>query len=183
MKLDFRITNAYATPAISSENLEVLDSGEQDGAVQVLGNNSAGVGGTEVLHHKDETSAAEVLDSAVISGLAEIRASVSNTEPVAVEHHKQSDCFHAGSNEPKEEKSLEQSKQEIATAELRNFVISTLAPKLDEMKSALLQKLATQEEQLASKIKKLEGDEEKQLAVHGTAEKVKKDVKVVKGKK
>jgi hypothetical protein len=72
-------------------------------------------------------------------------------------------------------------------AELRNFVISTLSPRLDELKTALLTKIQTQEEQLNQKLKKLEGEDDKALAGAGGAGGAdkggKKDAKAVKPKK
>ncbi|KAJ3207118.1 hypothetical protein HDU67_007673 [Dinochytrium kinnereticum] len=60
------------------------------------------------------------------------------------------------------------SAQERAMAELKNFVIATLSPKLDEMKTALMAKITSQEEVIASRIKKLEEDEK--LLVGGGAQ-------------
>ncbi|KAI8835320.1 flagellar C1a complex subunit C1a-32-domain-containing protein [Chytridium lagenaria] len=49
--------------------------------------------------------------------------------------------------------------QEIAMTELKNFVIATLTPKLEELKTTLTTKILAQEEMIATRIKKIEEDE------------------------
>ncbi|KAJ3111853.1 hypothetical protein HDU96_005279 [Phlyctochytrium bullatum] len=66
------------------------------------------------------------------------------------------------------------SRQEIAMNELRNFVLSTLTPKLEELKAALLVKIAAQEDNITQRLKKLEEDEKALLGV-SQADKGKKD--------
>ncbi|KAJ3051588.1 hypothetical protein HDU99_008374, partial [Rhizoclosmatium hyalinum] len=102
-------------------------------------------------------------------------------ETTVAEQSKSDSTSGDATEEPKEPKTLEESKQEIASAELRNLVLATLGPKLEEMKAALLNKMWSQEELLGGKIKKLEAEEEKILAAMAAADK-KKDPKA-KGKK
>jgi hypothetical protein len=48
--------------------------------------------------------------------------------------------------------------------ELKNFILSALSPKIDELRGSLLQKINSQEEQLTNRLKKIEIDEEKQFS-------------------
>ncbi|KAI9358314.1 flagellar C1a complex subunit C1a-32-domain-containing protein [Zopfochytrium polystomum] len=70
------------------------------------------------------------------------------------------------------------SKHDQAVADLRNLVIASIAPKLEEMKLSFTQKMAAQEDQFAARMKKLELEESKLLSTS----KDKKEVKP-KGKK
>ncbi|KAJ3177054.1 hypothetical protein HK101_010326 [Irineochytrium annulatum] len=54
-------------------------------------------------------------------------------------------------------------REELAATELKNLVLTTLGPKLEEMRQTLLTKLASHEEGLQARIKKLEADEERLL--------------------
>ncbi|KAI9345374.1 flagellar C1a complex subunit C1a-32-domain-containing protein [Obelidium mucronatum] len=166
IKLDFKITNAYMTPLPSMENISITEPVEDAPDRSDVAPNA-------------EAPLANIIEaSAIIPTTVNIPTAVPVPPPAAPAEITQApaDLEPEG---PKEEKTLEQTKQDIASAELRNFVISTLAPKLDEMKNALLLKMAVQEEQLGSKIKKLEAEEEKIMATLAVDKKkeVKKDVK------
>ncbi|KAJ1569669.1 hypothetical protein HK405_009806 [Cladochytrium tenue] len=65
---------------------------------------------------------------------------------------------------------------------LRAFVAASLAPKLEEMKASLLQKMAAQEEMFNARLKKIEVDDGKGSGGGAAGDKAKKDVKP-KGKK
>ncbi|KAJ3027904.1 UNVERIFIED_CONTAM: hypothetical protein HDU68_002870 [Siphonaria sp. JEL0065] len=179
IKTDFKITNAYMTPIPSLENINIIEADDVVGGVNVVVSGSLDVApnaeASSVVSVEPITLAPDVLHAPVASGRVSSVSEpnhASPTEPIVPIEPEA----------PKEEKTLEQSKQEIATTELRNFVISTLAPKLDEMKTTLLMKLAVQEEQLGSKIKKLEAEEEKIMATLALDKK--KDPKAAaKGKK
>ncbi|KAK5664457.1 hypothetical protein BDV3_000307 [Batrachochytrium dendrobatidis] len=66
-------------------------------------------------------------------------------------------------------KSVASGKQEAAIIELKSFISSVLATKLDDMRSTLLTKLTAQEEHINAKLKKIEGnledDKKKDLKV------------------
>ncbi|KAJ3109654.1 hypothetical protein HDU97_003131 [Phlyctochytrium planicorne] len=68
-------------------------------------------------------------------------------------------------------------KQEIAMNELKNFVIATLTPKLEEMKVSLMAKVAAQEESITTRIKKLEEEEKQLTGAQGDKAKQSKTVK------
>ncbi|KAI8818502.1 flagellar C1a complex subunit C1a-32-domain-containing protein [Fimicolochytrium jonesii] len=68
--------------------------------------------------------------------------------------------------------------QEIATAELSNFISTTLATRIDDLRKSLLAKLQTQEDQINNKLKRLEDRQEEDAGGAG-----KKGPKGVAGKK
>ncbi|KAJ3259766.1 hypothetical protein HDU77_001635 [Chytriomyces hyalinus] len=163
IKLEFKISNAYCTPTPS---LERLNGGAVEYGLEISvdapDGDAMNAVSEQLVPSAEQTSTDPDSMNSQAQVLTDTATAAPEEEPTATAAASQ---LQNSEEEPKEEKTLEQSKHDIASEELKNFVMSTLAPRLDEMKAALLAKLSNQESELNARIKKLEGEEEKALAV------------------
>ncbi|KAI8621235.1 flagellar C1a complex subunit C1a-32-domain-containing protein [Chytriomyces sp. MP71] len=179
IKLDFKITNAYRTPTASIEKL-TMDDQFADTTADAAEPGTTNV--PDVTSSQQTELAASALAPLVRAPSITVETATlhtSNAAPISMMPSVEPVAASVA-DVPKEEKTLEQSKHDIASEELKNLVLNTLGPKLEELKAALLGKLSTQEAELSARIKKIEADEEKILAAQN--DKAKKDTKP-KGKK
>ncbi|KAJ3328981.1 hypothetical protein HDU76_008889 [Blyttiomyces sp. JEL0837] len=193
IKLEFTIENPETTPKQSLDNLTLVvpDTAKPaevaaDGSI-ITTDETAASSATEVAKAPEESTLVEASAAANVNVAAtKEQESVQPTaapvpteaSPVApVEStivEPNAEIENSGGKEP--EANPQPSKHDQAAAELRSFILATLSPKLEEMKTALMQKITAQEEILTQRLKKLELDEEMNVAGPG-ADKGKKDPK------